>query len=198
MQSIKKNKKSAAKGITLLETVIALGIMVVGLLAVLTLTISSVTISHTSEQQIVVTNLAREGIEIVREIRDFSKSGNVVSIFDSADTRFFDDGVNPVVSDGCYIVDSENNFALQTANQTVGADCAGGSFDISACSNCLIYKDVTSGRYSHDPSDELTVYRRAVKLVSVSAYEKQILSKVRWSERGRTHELLIETTLTDW
>ncbi len=180
--------KNSQRGVTLLETIFALAVLVVGILAVLTLTTSSISLSQSSEQSIVVTNLARESLEIVREIRDYTKGGDVSKITGSS---FFDASM-----DKCYYVDvnETGNFKLQTANSFACADLD----SLSTCTNCLLYKDQTSGKYSHTSGGMATIFRRAVQIKSISATEKEVLSKVVWVEHGRSHGFLLVTNLTDW
>ncbi len=54
----------------LLETVVALGVVSVGLVAAITLATTSFVASGESAARLVATNLAREGIEVTRNIRD--------------------------------------------------------------------------------------------------------------------------------
>lgn len=58
------------RGQGLLEAVIALGIIITGVVAALTLAISNLSGAGTSEARITAANLAREGVEFVRNERD--------------------------------------------------------------------------------------------------------------------------------
>lgn len=58
------------RGQGLLEATIALGIIITGVVAALTLGIANLSAGVTSESRIVAANLAREGVEVVRNIRD--------------------------------------------------------------------------------------------------------------------------------
>jgi len=60
----------SAKGQSLLETVFAIGILVAVVSAILALSTSAIHSQQESESQIIANNLAREGIEIVRNTRD--------------------------------------------------------------------------------------------------------------------------------
>lgn len=194
-----ENIKNNLQGLTLMETVIALGILVVGIISVISLSTASISLSKTSEQHIVVVNLAREGLEIVREVRDFSKSGNVSSVFDDENTRFFNTDSDPLTTEidaGCYIVDADSNFGLKTLATDVV--CSGDNFTVNSCGNCRIYYNELTNLYSNTATGLQTPFYRVVKIVNTSATEKKILSKVFWSEHGRTHEILLETHLMDW
>ncbi|MFH1456849.1 MAG: hypothetical protein ABIF17_01900 [Patescibacteria group bacterium] len=191
-----KNKS----GMTLLETVIALGILVVGIISVITLSQSSLVLSKASENNIIVTNLAREGIEIVRQTRDFSKSGNVSAVFANQNIRFFDTDTDPlteVVTEGCYIVDAGNNFGLKVRAE--GVNCSGNNFIVDDCTNCELYINSNTSMYSHDNSTgDLSSFKRVVKIVNSSSIEKKVLSKIFWAERGRSRQLMLEAYLYDW
>lgn len=57
-------------GQTLIETIVAIGLLTTGIIAGLAAAISSLGASDQGIQQIVAANLAREGVEVVRKIRD--------------------------------------------------------------------------------------------------------------------------------
>ena len=191
-----KNKS----GMTLLETVIALGILVVGIISVITLSQASIVLSKASENNIVVTNLAREGIEIVRQTRDFSKSNNVETVFANQNIRFFDTDEDPlteVITEGCYIIDAGDNFGLKIMAQ--GVNCSGNNFNVGDCDNCQLYINSNTGLYSHEiATGNLSQFKRVVKIINSSSIEKKILSKVFWTERGRSRQLMLEAYLYDW
>ncbi len=63
-------QSSGGTGQSMLETVLALGVILTGLLGSLTLIVATVTTGQVVEGQIVAGNLGREGVEVVRQIRD--------------------------------------------------------------------------------------------------------------------------------
>lgn len=63
-----KNKPTA--GVTILEVVVAIFVIMVGLMSALALIISSMTGARTSKNQLIAGNLARQAIEVVRAKRD--------------------------------------------------------------------------------------------------------------------------------
>jgi len=58
------------KGFTLLETIVAVGLIVVGLVAALALITTSLFYVSNIQDRLAVANLTAEGIEVVRNIRD--------------------------------------------------------------------------------------------------------------------------------
>ena len=68
MKPGKLNKNN--KGFTLLETIVAIGLIVVGLIAALTLITTSLFYVSNIQDRLAAANLTAEGIEVVRNIRD--------------------------------------------------------------------------------------------------------------------------------
>lgn len=58
------------KGQGLLETIVAIGVLMTGLISVMTLVISNLTGAREAAMRYQAVNLAREGIELVRNARD--------------------------------------------------------------------------------------------------------------------------------
>lgn len=103
-------KRHTQEGFTLLETVVAVGIISAGVLSIITLGIVILSASRSTSTRFQANNFAREGIEVVRMVRDSNwlaiDSGNtavswndglhdlidysgVVTIFDEPDTGEF-------------------------------------------------------------------------------------------------------------
>ncbi len=170
------NKKiKSQKGMTLIETIVALGILVTGLVASLTLMISTIHFTKQAERAIVVVNLAREGVEIVRTLRDYGKTIDVDS-FENLGTGNF---VVEVESDGT--LSKESAYAENIEN----------------CDNCKIY--IKDDKYTHDTSGTQTAYRRLITISDVVAgQEKKIISEVYWTDRNNSYDYQLEARLTNW
>lgn len=63
-------KFTSSRGFTLLEGIVAIGVISVGLAGALSLALSNLSSAQGNERRIVAANLAREGIEFVRNQRD--------------------------------------------------------------------------------------------------------------------------------
>ena len=165
MPNIKHNQL----GFTLVETTIALGILVMGIMASLTLMMATFNFSKKSEQEIIVVNLAREGIEIARTLRN---NGTLFS-----------------ASAGDFIVDVNTNFNLN-------AEVTSGDIDnCNATNACQLY--LAGGRYLHDVGIP-TSFKRMVTITDVSGDQKRIESKINWTHKGKTYNFVLETNLTNW
>src|SRR3989344_5121402 len=74
-------------GFTLLETVVALGVLVTGIASVFSLSLQAIANASVSKNKLVAINLAQEGIELVRQIRDTNEIQGI-----AWDTGFFPAG----------------------------------------------------------------------------------------------------------
>jgi Tfp pilus assembly protein PilV len=174
---------------TLVETTIALGILMMGILASITLMLSSFNYTQRSEQEIVVVNLAREGIEIMRSIRNSESAANL------NDVDIFDD--NNIYDNKTYTVDSLTANTIEGFNQ---ANVGSSGANINSCSTCSLY--FKNGQYTHDSANaEPTSFKRMVTILpgdNDNGKEKRIVSEVTWTIKGKTYTYSLEAYLTDW
>ena len=70
------NLAPASRGMTLIETLVAISILAVAIVAPMTLTMQSLSSAYYARDQVVASNLAQEAIESVRAVRD----GNILRI----------------------------------------------------------------------------------------------------------------------
>jgi len=174
------------KGFTLLETVIAIGVVAVGGITIITLLNSTLAVTSLNKDIIVVVNLAREGAEIVRAVRDSSSFG-----------------FNSLV-DGSYLVDSDTNFGLNKVALGVNPQ----SPDIVDCTNCTLNLS-TDGRYVHSSGSttrfsrlisvkDVSVASGGVSCVTSNPCHKRVTSTVEWTNGKRSRQYSVVVELTDW
>ncbi|MFA6304450.1 MAG: prepilin-type N-terminal cleavage/methylation domain-containing protein [Patescibacteria group bacterium] len=191
------------RGFTLIEVVVALGVVTTGVIAGMTLTSYNLNISSTSESRLVASNLAREGIEVVRWFRDSNWLANLPwnqSIVEVGKYRLTVD------------FDEANN-TWATVSQIV---------DLDACTDCQIYLDAATGVFSHNNiGTNLTSYKRLISLKEICWQEAvgseailangqkcsdvaapligyEVSSQVSWNESGKQHLLEAVDRLYDW
>lgn len=85
------------RGQTLLEAIIAVGVIVISVTAAMTLIVSSIIAGRISQTKVEAANFAREGIEIIRATRDGNWMKRDQNIADGTDaiTHWDDDGLQP-------------------------------------------------------------------------------------------------------
>jgi len=122
------NMQRRNSGFTLLEGIIATGIIGAALIVGITLALSNLNAARANANRIIAANLAREGIEVIRNVRDSNwmrRAFNVSKDTASAGIDFYNwsdfiDGwpyinTNNFHSDGCTDVDEDNNPSCNAA-----------------------------------------------------------------------------------
>ena len=147
-----KNNKLFAKGFSLGEVMLATFLVGVSLTVIAKLMVDSISGSIESRHNIVAANLAQEGVEVVRNIRD----NNIIKGIDPF-TGF------PPADDVNCLVD-KNSVSIQ---------CGAGL-------DKRLYGEVSSGYFVHG-SGESTIYYRKIEIISgMSGGDKEIVSVVSW------------------
>ena len=161
------------KGFTLLETLVAIAILIATILGPLTLASSSIRAASTSKNQIVAFNLAQEGIEFVRNKRDTNLINGGNWLFGLEDCEELT---------GCYIDVTQDS-----------------SNDIRACiSTCPVLKrDSITGLFNYQNGLE-TSFLRKVTVNSLSVDEAKVTVEISWNERTSSRDFTLETYLFKW
>ena len=199
--------KNNQNGQSLMELIVAIGVIVAGVLGILTLIIATILAGKEGSNRIIAINLAREGIEIVRSIRD----GNSVDTAGSA----WDDGLNggsnatPIInspgSTTAVVLDFNHNFnavnytqvKIYNDNYYVQGPSAGGAgiyffrrLDLQAiCRN------------QNDLRDEKFTSFGNCTIEYGSNYDEvglRVISRVRWPSYNSSKEMTLEERLYDW
>lgn len=185
MSFLKENKKLPFKnnnnaGFTILEVAVSLFVITMGILGIMTLVNQSLRVKDINKNRVIASQLAQEGIEIVRANRDNNW----------LDKKDWHQGI---LQDGTYIVDYEDDVKNDTP-------------DSLASTSTKLYLDDT-GFYKHfadadeDPTTATsTVFRRIIKVspTSTPLASTSVKSIVEWEERGTSHRYTAETVLYDW
>ncbi|MBT4210149.1 MAG: prepilin-type N-terminal cleavage/methylation domain-containing protein [Candidatus Komeilibacteria bacterium] len=166
MSSNKNNQ-----GFTLIELVIALAVFTIGISAALSLALANYNNSRDNLDKIIAANLAREGIELIKNVRDSNwlrieaneTCGGIPCTWDYSLT----------VNNQYVYIDYNDSWPL-----SFGATCAAGITDcVTACLECDLYKDVDNYYVHEVPVSgtlELTNYSRAIFLEKICIDEMGI------------------------
>ena len=196
--------KDNNQGQGLLETVIAIGIIVTGVVGTMNLTISNQTSSSDAQDRLIAVNLAREGVEVIRNIRDTNwLSCEIASCNDwdeyltsgtiTIGTLLFDPDTNTWIMD--FTADSIDHNNARVWRRNAG-DYIGAMFqsDEAVPSNAALtgYNRIIE---LHSICDDKTITS------SCGAKEKigiRVQSTVKWENRGKPLELTAEERLFNW
>lgn len=177
-----KNERQG-KGFTLIETLVAVSLLTIAIMAPMTLTQQSLSSAYYARDQITAYNLAQEGIESVRAIRD----SQILSISQTADASGIDlFGSIPVNQD--FIIDG-----LDTNPETAMETCAG------ACPSMQLSPDGTL--YGYGGGWIETKFTRTLKATYVgeSQDEIRLAVTVSWvAISGQTRTFSIYENVYRW
>ena|SRR3989344_2044476 len=167
MYSVENNQRMA--GFTLIETIVAVGVIMIGLVSALGAITTALFYVSNIQNRLIAANLAAEGVEIVRNIRDNNWLQNL--------------SWNSGLNDGNY----------QAACQL--ASCNSISFS-SYSGNPLLF-DSASGLYNYASGDN-TSYTRKISIANLSNYEIRVISDITWQRRGIIFNISAEDHLFNW
>ncbi|MBI4132433.1 MAG: type II secretion system protein [Candidatus Sungbacteria bacterium] len=165
-------------GFTLLETIVALALIVSALIGPFTLATRGIFGAKFSKSKIVALNLAQEGIELVRAMRENNvlAGANWRGLFGpcaSGCTRLQDGSYQPDVY-----------YAASGATPPINTGAA------------MLF-DAAAGLYSQ-ASGGATPYTRVVSLTTPAADQMQVVSLLTWTESGIARQVRLEETLYNW
>jgi type II secretory pathway pseudopilin PulG len=202
-------------GFTLVEIIVMIAVLTIGILGTLAVANVALRSSENNKQQVVATNLAREGVELVRAIRD-------------SDWAAFAEHTGP----GCwdYYPNSQNTAAqpppsvcsprfqslASETNFTAYLNVGNGTPYLvqqgSAATKSTVYQLCQNGQGLYVPSSSAcasgdTYYRRVTiqrsKDLGIDVdgggrkYSIRVRSYVSWPGRGQA-DIIAEEYLTDW
>ncbi|MDB5238563.1 MAG: seg [Candidatus Kaiserbacteria bacterium] len=173
-----------ARGFTLIETMVAVSLLSIAIVAPMALTTQSLTAAFYARDQVTAFNLAQEGIEAVRAIRD----GQILQISQNSDASGID-LFGPIPVDQDFTIDSRQSIPTNA---------------ISSCSGACpaLQTDGTLYGYDADLTTWLpTHFTRTlhVKYVGASHDEIRVSVTVSWpTASGQTRSFTIFGNLYRW
>lgn len=174
------------KGFTLLETLVAIAILLIAVVGPMSTIGGSLSQIGTARDQMIAINLAQEGIEAVRQKRD----SNMLARWQEGTLAT---GYNPSLATTDWLAglpDCSSRECILSVNP----------LQISACSsaNCsssekLVLQDV-NGWYYQGGSGTATKFSRTIKITG-SGDERMVTSTVTWLVGGTTRTIEIKESI---
>lgn len=164
-------KKINIRGITLLESILAVGLIMAVVIGSITMGIYTTRLGRSSDNKIVALNLAREGIEYVRNLRDSNWLND----------RAWDEGIEAKTYILSQYLNDSDKWISEFTELTAGVS-----------KNLKINSD---GIYNHESGEE-TNFSRSITITKGS--DIGVVSKVEWLENGRPRDFILEENLYDW
>ena len=179
------SQSEAMRGFTLIETLVAITLITVAIVAPMALTVQSISVAYYARDQIIASNLAQEGIEVVRAVRD----ANILQSAHGTATPLFS---NIPIGDG-----TTNPFEVDGTKINVS------DMIISSCGACTDPLEISGGEYAYTGiATPFTRTMHTKKLWSDSggnAQEIQVTSKVSWQTASyQTESVTLVEDLYNW
>lgn len=158
------------KGFSLLETTIAIAIMVSAILGPMGLSSQSIRSASQARNTIIASNLAQEGLELIKVYRN-----------------------NNIIMENSWLQ------GLQTCSSQNGCRIDAKDLDVQACSSsCAQLKFDDSLKLYNYSNGTDTIFSRIITILDVTGDEVKIRSSVVWTDRFGEQIFNLETSMFDW
>ncbi len=161
-----------SKGFTLVETLVAIGILSLSITATFTAVQNGIQSSTTAKDQTIAFYLAQEGMEFIKNIRD----ENALNSLDGSPTHWLY-GMSSAPSDPCYF----GEFCVIDSPQKTITQCSGG---LGTCP--VLRQEASSGLFGYNSGWPATTFKREIQFQQISANEVTVLMNISWTYRGQS------------
>ncbi|MEK7572604.1 MAG: type II secretion system protein [Patescibacteria group bacterium] len=194
-----KQKNKNKSGFTLVETLIAISIFSMSIVALMSVLATGIADTNYAKNKIIASYLAEEGIEYIKNMRD------TYVIYGSTSTQGWNDfklkiqaqpACKSVSGIGCNFSDSLGVFDIATLQS---------SMNFSSCDNnnaCSLYYYNTLGKYSYNhslPGVDSGFTRKIMVTESANnPLELKVTSVVSWSKNSISYNVAFSDNLLKW
>lgn len=176
---MKRQNKINNSGFTIVETLVAVAILSLSVLATFGAVSNALQNSGLSKDRIVAFYLVQEGMEFVRNKRDENILNNI-----GGNSRSWLYEMSSTNTDPCYF---GNTCTLDSNASSVNfVKCSGG---YGTCPNLNV--DPNSGAYGYDSSWTPSNFKREIQFTSINSDEVRVSIKISWTNRGQNQSILL-------
>lgn len=188
------------QGQSLIELLVAMVVIIIGLSAAAGIVFSNIRVQEISSDRLVASNLAREGVEYVKEIRDSNwlagsafnagmYSGTdytAIPIWTNGEFTGLDFGPTSISSDTYTLVKLSSNAATANALYAQGPAYPGTA---TMFRRLLLLQPICS---------DMTVVAEGASCGALQVVGVRITSTVTWTKRGTTRQSQVIDEIYDW
>ncbi len=207
-------------GETMLEVLIALTLLLLGAFFAFNTFINATIVNHITKEHVIATNLAREGLEAVRNIRDTNwlryagerricwNNNDPANCNDTNQDQIPD---TPIEHKQAYRVESSASnqrwSLVKDATNNIRLDLTDG--DVSTADRYFqLQYDEATGQYSHSTNPDSIYFREiyteylndtgTALAIDESSNVLRVTVRVQWNDRGKIGDVVISTIITDY
>ena len=192
------------KGNTVLEMMVALTVLTTGLIAVIGLSFGNVLQTRTSLNEVQASNFAREGVEIVRNIRDSNKYKKT-----PPPPARWNAGVNTAEGveqsidtvSRSLVPTSSTNTTIYQGSDTLYAQASASGTNTKFQRTVTLYPICSTGSPQTDDFGSASGSSCDFNSTDTgigSTIGIQVLSTVTWQEESRARQIVVEDRLYNW
>lgn len=189
MMKFTHNRKE--KGFTLVETLVAISIFTLSILAMMATLSKGISDTGYAKKKVIASYLAQEGVEYLRNIRDtyMLYSPTAAAGWASFNTKLTAAGCGN--TNGCYF-NADNLYSQPNPMPMT-------RIPFAACSTtCPQLKyDPATGKYAF-ATGAAAGYIRKIRAVPINANETKIFSTVQWAQGSGTYTINLSESVYNW
>lgn len=200
-QNTQRGLPGRQAGFTLIETLAAISLITIAIIAPMALTVQSLESAYYARDQITASNLAQEGIEAVRSIRD----GNILATARGTATPLFQGIIPTGQTNATFVIDAHTIPAALTPCAASPGACS--TSETTLQTNGQLYGYGSQSQLCPNPASGWTCtnFRRSASASVVwsdsggNAQEIQVIVTVSWQTAAyKTQSVTLSENLYNW
>lgn len=174
-------------GFTLVETLVAVSILSLSILATFTAVQNGLHSSSVSRDEVTAFYLTQEAIEYIKNIRD----ENALNAISGGSATWLT-GLSEVSGDPCYF----GKVCMIDAPLKNVMNCGSAAVTSSPPNLCpVLRQDVLTGLLGYTPSWAATKFKREIQFVSVNSDEVRVVVSISWTDKNQTKSFQVNESL---
>lgn len=174
-RGIMKTMPRKVSGFTLVETLIAITVLLTAVAGPLTIASRGLISAHFARDQVTAFYLAQEATELIRNKRDNNALASVSWL----------SGLEECIGQSC-LVNGTSDIDDPNTIETCSVSCP------------VLREDAVSGLYGYDPSWDASRFIRTVRVTEINPTEANISVTISWSTGPLAKSFTINENILDW
>lgn len=186
-----KNFKKINTGFSLVETLVAISILSISIMATFTAVQAGLKESLGARDQITAFYLAQEGMEFIKNVRD-----NNALVYLNGGSSHWLGGLSQVSTDPCYFGKVCSIDSAHPNGAPAVSSCGTASIGNTPPNLCPVLKqDISTGLFGYTSGWVESRFKREVQLQSINDDEINVIISISWTDRGETKFFIVSEVL---